>query len=117
MEPEPTADATATDDPWFVSASPEKGAMPYKEETARWLENHKTRSVNGEREARDDLTLFEPVEEEHKSLADDTMYDDDALTSCSCPITAFPATSKNWWGMQHGLEEVELSDLHTEETA
>ncbi|KAI9895169.1 hypothetical protein PsorP6_018280 [Peronosclerospora sorghi] len=45
------------------------------------------------------------------------MYDDDAFTTCSCPMTAFPATSKNWWGMQHGLEEVELSDLQTEETA
>ncbi|KAI9906669.1 hypothetical protein PsorP6_003368 [Peronosclerospora sorghi] len=45
------------------------------------------------------------------------MYDDDASTTCSCLMTAFPATSKNWWGMQHGLEEVELSDLQTEETA
>ncbi|KAI9906605.1 hypothetical protein PsorP6_002855 [Peronosclerospora sorghi] len=63
MEPEPTADAMATGDPWFVSASPEKGVMLYKEETARWLENHTTRSVNEEREARDELTLFEPVEE------------------------------------------------------
>ncbi|KAI9895173.1 hypothetical protein PsorP6_018279 [Peronosclerospora sorghi] len=35
MESEPTADATETDDPWFVSASPEKGAMLYKEKTAR----------------------------------------------------------------------------------
>ncbi|KAI9916137.1 hypothetical protein PsorP6_018007 [Peronosclerospora sorghi] len=47
--------------------------MLYKEETARWLENHTTRSVNGEREARDELTLFEPVEEEQESLADDTI--------------------------------------------
>ncbi|KAI9921535.1 hypothetical protein PsorP6_000172 [Peronosclerospora sorghi] len=50
MEPEPTSDATATDDPWFVSASPEKGAMLYKEETARWLENHTTRSLSMKKE-------------------------------------------------------------------
>ncbi|KAI9913416.1 hypothetical protein PsorP6_005197 [Peronosclerospora sorghi] len=68
--------------------------MLYKEETARWLENHKTRSVNGEREARDELKLFEPVEEEHESLADDTMYDDDALTTCSCPMMRFQPRRK-----------------------
>ncbi|KAI9913813.1 hypothetical protein PsorP6_004899 [Peronosclerospora sorghi] len=53
------------------------------------------------------------MEEEHESLADDTMYDDDALTTCSCPMTAFPATSKNWWGMQHGLEKVELNGINS----
>ncbi|KAI9906774.1 hypothetical protein PsorP6_003548 [Peronosclerospora sorghi] len=107
MEPEPTADATATGDPWFVSASPERPmARESYDEKCQWRKR-----------SRDELTLFEPVEEEHESLADDTMYDDDALTTCSCPMTAFPATSKNWWGMQHGLEEVELSDLQTEETA
>ncbi|RLN91436.1 hypothetical protein BBJ28_00023558, partial [Nothophytophthora sp. Chile5] len=43
--------------------------------------------------------------------------EDDDFDANHFPMGAFPAASKNWWGMQNRQEDVELSELQTEETA
>ncbi|RLN63319.1 hypothetical protein BBP00_00004244 [Phytophthora kernoviae] len=91
----------------------------------------------------DDFPLFEPVEDKpvaplpvspdiyvpvnleqiNASASDDNSCgredadEDDDFDANHFPMGAFPAASKNWWGMQNRLDEVELSDLQTEETA
>ncbi|KAL4118151.1 hypothetical protein PRIC2_010478 [Phytophthora ramorum] len=165
MEPEPTHDHTEVnasgEDPWFSSgsahspsgslrmgSSPEKAAVLYNEQAARWLAPDGTRSDAGEGEVAsmsegsgEDFPLFEPVEEKPpaplsamvtnashsvmqstESPGNDSAYDlegdeDDDFDANHFPMSAFPAASKNWWGMQNRPDEVELSDLQTEETA
>ncbi|KAG7394108.1 Autophagy- protein 2 A [Phytophthora boehmeriae] len=90
----------------------------------------------------DDFPLFEPVEDkpavplsvspgtkesvnleqidlstsEDNSDAREHEEEDDDFNANHFPMGAFPAASKNWWGMQNRLDDVELSDLQTEET-
>ncbi|ETP23387.1 hypothetical protein F441_03478 [Phytophthora nicotianae CJ01A1] len=153
MEPEHNHDQapvnTKGEDPWFSSvptnspvmgSSPDKTAMPYNEQAARWLGpggtsdagNGTPRSVGG------DFPMFEPVEEKAPAppasvapsvgqatidYSSDNAYDlededeVDDFDANHFSMGAFPAASKNWWGMQNMPDEVELSDLQTEETA
>ncbi|POM73016.1 Autophagy-related protein, partial [Phytophthora palmivora] len=150
---------TVRDDPWFsasttspsgsmrMGSSPEKTAMPYNEQAARWLAPGGTTSDFGDgtprsEESGEDFPLFEPVEEKaptplsvrsmnlpanvaqtNTSHSNGNVYDledeeeDDEYDTNDFPMGAFPAASKNWWGMQNRPDEVELSDLQTEETA
>lgn len=162
MEPEPNQDhpqvSTAGEDPWFSSAapsspsgpehmasSPDKTAMPYNEQAARWLAPGGAVSDVGEGspksvESDEGFPLFEPMEEKTPvpavqpassapsvgqatiDYSSDNAYDldedeDDGFDANHFPMGAFPAASKNWWGMQNRLDDVELSDLQTEETA
>ncbi|KAG7379499.1 Autophagy- protein 2 A [Phytophthora pseudosyringae] len=164
MEPEPHQDHeqvnTAGEDPWFSSAatnspsrsmrmgsSPDKAAMPYNEQAARWLAPGGTPSDVGDgtpksQASGEDFLLFEPVEEKAPAPVSvqptstapsigqtaidynsDNAYDlededeDDDFDANHFPMGAFPAASKNWWGMENRPDEVELSDLQTEETA
>ncbi|KAL3669138.1 hypothetical protein V7S43_005522 [Phytophthora oleae] len=159
MEPEPNQEhpqvSTAGEDPWFSSAttnspsgmasSPDKTAMPYNEQAARWLAPGGAVSDHGDgtpksEESGDDFPLFEPMEEKAPvpaaqpassapsvgqatiDYSSDNAYDldedeEDDFDANHFPMGAFPAASKNWWGMQNRLDEVELSDLQTEETA
>lgn len=155
MEPERDQDQaqenTSGEDPWFSSAptnppsvdsSPDKTAMPFNEQAARWLAPGGTTSNAGDRTPRSevDFPLFEPVEEKAAApqpasvspsvgqasvdYGSDNAYDleddDDDVDDFDAnhfPMGAFPAASKNWWGMQNLPDEVELSDLQTEETA
>ncbi|GMF23084.1 unnamed protein product [Phytophthora lilii] len=130
-----------------MGSSPEKAAAFYNEQAARWLAPDGTLSDGGEGPAMseeasgDDFPLFEPVEEKPPapsseqpsvptsvgqvdvSYSNDNVYDleeedeDDEFDANHFPMGAFPAASKNWWGMQNQPDEVELSDLQTEETA
>ncbi|KAF4043746.1 Autophagy-related protein C terminal domain [Phytophthora infestans] len=155
MEPERDQDQaqgnTSGEDSWFSSAptnppsvdsSPDKTAMPFNEQAARWLAPGGTTSNAGDRTPRSevDFPLFEPVEEKAAApqpasvspsvgqasvdYGSDNAYDleddDDDVDDFDAnhfPMGAFPAASKNWWGMQNLPDEVELSDLQTEETA
>ncbi|KAG6622719.1 Autophagy-related protein 2 [Phytophthora cinnamomi] len=150
---------TTAEDPWFSSgapespngslrmgSSPEKAAVLYNEQVARWLAPGGTRSDVGEGESGalseasgEDFPLFEPIEEKppvpsppqttieptrtaqvNVSYSNDDFEDedeDDNFDANHFPMGAFPAASKNWWGMQNQPGEVELSDLQTEETA
>ncbi|KAI9983175.1 hypothetical protein PInf_007102 [Phytophthora infestans] len=108
----------------------------------RWLAPGGTTSNAGDRTPRSevDFPLFEPVEEKAAApqpasvspsvgqasvdYGSDNAYDleddDDDVDDFDAnhfPMGAFPAASKNWWGMQNLPDEVELSDLQTEETA
>lgn len=90
-----------------------------------------------------DFSLFEPVEdktpasvssqptslrlsEERENreysghMPDDReeeVYEEDDFDASQYSIGAFPAASKNWWGMQRRPVDVEMSDVQTEETA
>ncbi|KAE9360772.1 hypothetical protein PF008_g1678 [Phytophthora fragariae] len=129
-----------------MGSSPEQAAVLYNEQAARWLAPDGTISDAGEGEGEalseasgEDFPLFEPVEEKspvpsrnlttvapasigqvNSSYGNNNLDDedeDDDFDANHFPMGAFPAASKNWWGMQNQPDEVELSDLQTEETA
>jgi hypothetical protein len=126
-----------------LGSSPEKRAVLYNETAARWIPPDATTSDAGEGDASsasetsgEDFPLFEPVEEKppaavsvpsaapHVGQATEPTYsfedesdDGDDFDANHFPMGAFPAASKNWWGMENMSDEVELSDLQTEETA
>ncbi|KAF1776448.1 Autophagy-related protein 2 CAD motif [Phytophthora cactorum] len=119
---------TAGEDPWFSTVACAWGT------TSNAGDGTPKSEVSGE-----DFPLFEPVEEKAPApqpasvppsvgqatidYSSDNAYDlededeVDDFDANHFPMGAFPAASKNWWGMQTIPDEVELSDLQTEETA
>lgn len=125
-------------DPWFTSeADPladghPVGSLP-DEQAARWIPPSRRQDEN------DDVwsqSSFEPVDEstpknafaelefkapistaEAKEEDSDGVEDseDDEFDMDRFPVGAFPAASKNWWGL-HPPQDVELSELQTDET-
>ncbi|KAL8006698.1 putative vacuolar protein sorting-associated protein [Plasmopara halstedii] len=139
MEPHENADQ---DDPWFASSShppspsqsPEQTAMPYKEETVRWLPLDGARIDSGIRGSTSPMcrpyaSVFEAMEDKapipmsvqlthnNDRLNDyeDNEVDEFEANKASCG--AFPAASKNLWKMQRRHHDVEMSEGQTEETA
>uniref|UniRef100_A0AAV1UXU0 Autophagy-related protein 2 n=1 Tax=Peronospora matthiolae TaxID=2874970 RepID=A0AAV1UXU0_9STRA len=129
-----------------LDSTSEKSAVPYNGQATRWLASDGSTGIAGEGEecapgsrvSGIEPSLFEPVGEklyvppsaQHMSprasagnttgicgnagaanVVDDIDFDVDQLS-----IGAYPAASSNWWGMQNRLDDVELSDLQTEET-
>ncbi|KAG2840775.1 hypothetical protein PC118_g3673 [Phytophthora cactorum] len=136
--------SSAPTNPPSMGSSPDKTAMPYNDHAARWLAPGGTTSNAGDGTPKsevsgEDFPLFEPVEEKAPApqpasvppsvgqatidYSSDNAYDlededeVDDFDANHFPMGAFPAASKNWWGMQTIPDEVELSDLQTEETA
>ncbi|RMX69069.1 hypothetical protein DD238_001919 [Peronospora effusa] len=126
-----------------MGSSHEREKVLYNEHNARWLARDATTGIVGEDESAStgeasggNFSLFEPVEEKppvplpvqpmsspasieqaNASYNDAYAFNDDNDGDDVDVNAAFPAASKNWWGKQNGLDEVELSDLQTEGTA
>ncbi|CAI5742509.1 unnamed protein product [Hyaloperonospora brassicae] len=130
-----------------LDSSTERSALPHQGQVPRWLASGGSTGAAGEREEcaseskfyREALHMFEPVEEKsrvpssgpHMSSrasvgstnagygdngAMDMVDGDDCYVN-QLSVGAYPAASKNWWGMQNRLDDVGLSDQQTEETA
>ncbi|CAH0519484.1 unnamed protein product [Peronospora belbahrii] len=129
-----------------IGFSPEREELFYNEQAARWLARESNTGVVDEDEGtftgvayEEKIPLFEPVDERSRvqsfvqsmnpqggsgqanascndTYESDDDNDNDDVSQNHFPVGAFPAASKNCWGMQNGLDEVELSDLQTEET-
>ncbi|DAZ97573.1 TPA: hypothetical protein N0F65_005545 [Lagenidium giganteum] len=133
-------------DPWFLSDSPPErtstlfpmeqhdpihpvGSLP-DEQAARWIPNGSPFGrLDGD--SASSSPRFDPVEEEHSPLpakVNDrtnfgitTRYAGEEVKGNErddeFPMAAFPGGAvKNWWGMEGQRDEIELSELQTEET-
>ncbi|TDH72743.1 hypothetical protein CCR75_007779 [Bremia lactucae] len=117
---------------------------PFKEEAVRWLARGGSRTDGGNNETPKskvpghDYSLFEPVEDKmpmveggtsatpssgrgsghcsNNAYEGEEKNETDHFDANHLPMGAFPAASKNWWGMHTRPFEVELSDIQTEET-
>lgn len=140
MQPEaPEPEGVRSDDPWFArnldttADELNVGSFP-DEQAARWLppsgqaaeggllsppsfEPVEDAFSNGSDSGDDSPKLVSnvmaPIELEAKQDYDDD--EDDEFDMDHFPAGAFPAASKNWWGL-HTIPDVELSELQTEET-
>lgn len=129
------------DDPWFTQydKSPSDphpvGSMP-DEQAARWIPPSRQqpnqdenlwspvsfesaegalRGFEAELESRPPISTAGEAKEEDEDIGAIQESDEDEYDMDQFPVGAFPAASKNWWGLQTP-QDVELSDLQTEET-